>query len=457
MSRYFKQADLSGLIEAFPVADAFIAGPARLEPECLRTLQEKRFANVVARAWQIPFYRRHWGEVGAEPGDIRTLDDLERLPVVTKDHLMASVDRVPPLGDYHGMTRADGGRYRTVLQTTSGTTGPPQPLFFGARDREIQNILLARAYLLQGLRADDVIHSIYGFGMVNGGHYIREAVLHYTDALLLPAGTGTETRSRQQVELMRRFGATVLVGFADFMLKLARSAQEVGLEPGRDIPLRMISGHLDHDSRDALSNAWGGVAVYDWYGVGDTGIVAAEGPAQDGLYVWEDAHLVEIVEPGTGRPVNIGDAGNICVTVLFKDTVYPIIRFDTQDVSRLLPADPASGINFRRIAGFSGRSDNMVKLRGVSVYPTAIGGLLHEFDGTTGEYVCRLYRSADQDELTVVVEYTGADPGLKDALGRMLHERLGVRLNVELVGSGETAALSGLENRQKPRRLIDDR
>ena len=458
MSRYFTEADFPELNRAFPIGDAFLSGPAQFNPERLRALQEDRFSRVVARAWQIPFYRRHWGGAGAEPGDITSLDDLERLPVVTKEHLMASVEAVPPYGDYHGMTRSDGGRYRTVLQTTSGTTGVPQPLFFGARDREVQNILLARAYLLQGLKPNDVVHSIYGFGMVNGGHYIREAILHHTDALLLSAGTGTETRSRQQVELMHRFGATVLVGFADYMLRLAQTAQDTGLTPGTDIPLRMISGHLDHDARDALSGAWGGgVSVYDWYGVGDTGIIAAEGPCQEGLYVWEDAHFLEIVAPGSGKPVDPGESGNICVTVLFKDTVYPIIRFDTQDVSSLLPPDPTSGINFQRITGFSGRSDNMVKLRGVNVYPTAIGRLLHEFEGTTGEYICRLHTSNEHDELTVIVEYVGCDPGFKEALAQSLREQLGVRMGIELVGQNETAALTGLEDRQKPRRLIDDR
>ena len=116
MSRYFTQADFPGLNKAFPIGDAFMSGPAQLDPEQLRVLQEDRFARVVARAWQIPFYCRHWGRAGAEPGDITSLDDLERLPVVTKEHLMASVAAVPPYGDYHGMTRADGERYRTVMQ-----------------------------------------------------------------------------------------------------------------------------------------------------------------------------------------------------------------------------------------------------------------------------------------------------------------------------------------------------
>ena len=106
--------------------------------------------------------------------------------------------------------------------------------------------------------------------MVNGGHYIREALLHWTKCLLLPAGTGLETRSEQQVELMRGFGATVLVGFVDYIKRLAQVAREKGIEPGRDVKIRMISGHVGREDRDAISAAWGGAEVYDWYGVADT-------------------------------------------------------------------------------------------------------------------------------------------------------------------------------------------
>ena len=157
------------------------------------------------------------------------------------------------------------------------------------------------------------------------------------------------------------------------------------------------------------------MSVDEWDGVRDIGSVAAEGHCQEGRYVGEAAHFLGIVGRGSGKSVEPGASGNICVTVLFKDTVYPIIRFDTQDVSSLLPPDPTSGINFQRITGFSGRSDNMVKLRGVNVYPTAIGRLLHEFEGTTGEYICRLHTSNDHDVLTVIVEYVGCDPVFKEA------------------------------------------
>ncbi|MSP04737.1 MAG: phenylacetate--CoA ligase family protein [Acetobacteraceae bacterium] len=460
MAAYFQEADPARVLAAYPIGDAFLQGTARLGVEALRAVQEGRFAALMRRGWEIPFYRRLWGAAGLEPGDIKGIDDLAKLPSFSKSDLMASVEAYPPFGDFHGMDGAEGRR-SVVLHTTSGTTGTPQPLFFGAWDREVQNALLARAYLLQGMTARDVVHSTYGFGMVNGGHYIREAVARFVGSLFLPAGTGLETRSEQQVALMRRFGATAIVGFADYILKLAAVAREAGLKPGRDIPIRMISGHLGADGHEAMAKAWPGAAVYDWYGVGDTGIIAAEGPDHDGLYIWEDAHLVEILDPDRLTPVDTGERGNICVTVLFKNTIYPVIRFNTNDVSSILPGRGGIGIGFRRLAGFQGRSDNMVKLRGINVYPTGIGAILNEIMGLNGEYVCRLVRRAGQEELIVMAEASAPAVADKAALGQhvrdVLRQRLGVAMVVELTEAGGTAALSQIDARQKPIRLIDER
>lgn len=458
MTGYFDEMDLPRLRAEYPIGDAFLAGPARLSADALRALQESRFRRVLARAWEVPFYRRRWSAAGIEPSDVRGLDDLARLPSFSKADLMESVEAHPPFGDFHGVDLAAPGRPGVVFHTTSGTTGTPQPLFFGAWDREVQNRLLARVYALQGLRDDDVVHSVYGFGMVNGGHFVREALVHFTKALLLPAGTGLETRSEQQVALMRRFGVTAIVGFADYVKRLAEVAREAGLEPGRDIPVRLISGHIGRESRRQIADAWGGAEVYDWYGVGDTGVIAAEGPDRDGLHVWEDAHVLEILDPDTGAPVADGTPGNMCVTVLFKDGVYPIVRFDTKDVTTMLPA--VGGIGFRRIAGFQGRSDNMVKLRGVNVYPTSVGAVLTEDPAATGEYVCRVARAGTRDEMTVVVEMRAGAPRDAAAAGRiaaLLRRSLGVEVAVALVGPGETAPLTQVEQRQKPIRLIDER
>lgn len=477
---YFEEARFGRLLAAYPIGAAFLAGPARMSRDELRALQERRFLRVAARGWEVPFYARRWRAAGLEPGDVRGLDDLAKLPPFSKKNLMESVAEFPPFGDFHGMDRSrgrnrspqarnDGGRdrrYTTFFHTTSGTTGAPQPVFYGAWDREVQNALLARAYRLHGLRDDDVVHSVYGFGMVNGGHYVREALLHFTGALVQTAGTGLETPSAAQVDLMRRFGATVLVGFSDYLRRLADVAREHGVEPA----VRLISGHIGRDDRAALSEAWGGAEVFDWYGVADTGCIAAEGPARNGLHVFEDAHYVELLEPGAdsrqgagageGGDPAFGTPGSLCTTVLFKDTVYPVIRFDTNDLTRMLPPDPSSGIGFRRITGFEGRADAMVKLRGINVYPQAIGAHLAGHPACAGEYVCRLRRRAGRDELTVVAEVrAGVEPtaDLARDLGGHLRARLGVAVGVELAAPGETAASTGVERRQKPVRLLDER
>jgi len=456
---YFDEARHRHMLAEYPLGPPFGDAVGRISRDELRALQDRRFRAVVARAWQVPFYRRLWGARGIEPGDVRGLEDLGKLPPFSKADLVRSVAEHPPFGDYHGVDLGAADRASLVLHTTSGTTGAPQPVFYGAWDREVQNLLLARAYLLQGLRADDVVHSVYGFGMVNGGHYIREALVHFTRCVVLPAGTGLETRSEQQVELMRAFGATVIVGFVDYIKRLAEVARDKGIEPGRDVKIRMISGHVGQEDRDAISRAWGGAAVYDWYGVADTGIIAAEGPDRNGLYVWEDAHYLEIVDADTHTPQPDGELGNMCVTALYKDGVYPIVRFDTSDVSAFLPRAAGDRPAFRRIAGFRGRSDQMIKLRGVNVYPTAIGRHVSEHPALTGEFVCRVERRDGRDELTVVAEARpGADrPDLGVELRHLLRQKLGVEVGVELVEPGATAPLTEIDARQKPIRLIDRR
>jgi len=455
MTGYFEEARIAEMMRAYPTGQPFLDWTKNLSRDELRHVQEKRFGEVVTRAWAVPFYRRRWSDAGIEPGDIHGLDDIDKLPSFSKTDLMASVEAAPPLGDYHGTdSLAASDRPNVVFHTTSGTTGTPQPLFFGAWDREVQNLLLARAYRLQGLTDDDIIHSVYGFGMVNGGHYIREAVLHFTKALFLPAGTGLETPSVQQVQLIQRFGATILLGFVDYIKRLASVAREEGIDPTA-LNVRMISGQIGQDDRGEVSTMWGGADVFDWYGVGDTGIVAAEGPDQDGLHLFEDAHYVELLDPENDKRVTTGHPGNICVTTLFKTTVYPIIRFDTKDVTTELTGQGA--LNLRRIAGFQGRSDNMVKLRGVNVYPTSIGAHLADHPDALGEYVCRIGRKDDRDEVTVIIEVSDQALGRADVsqrLATLLRQKLGVEVGIETVGQGMTADLTGIESRQKPIRLL---
>ncbi len=438
------------LLADYPVGDAFVQRYTTMSRDELRARQDRDFRKLVARGWDVPFYRRLWSAKGIEPGDINGLDDIEKLPVYDKSDLMASVTEHPPFGDFAGVDGAD--RPPLIFHTTSGTTGRPQPLLFGPKGREVGNLLVGRMYRWQGLQPSDIVQSVYGHGMINGGHYIREAVTHFTNAIFLSAGTGIETRSANQVGLMADFGVTVLVGFIDYLRKLAEVARDEGLLDR--INIRMICGHLGTEDRTSVEAAWGGAKAYDWYGVGDTGSIAGEGPERDGLYVWEDAHFLELLNVDTGQAVATGETGDMVVTCLYKDDVAPCIRFNTHDITHELSG--RGEIAFKRIAGFKGRSDNMVKLRGINVFPHAIGALIENRADLTGEYVCTLRREAGgRDAMLVRLESRGgSDAG---QLGALLRQGLGVEVEVALCAPGATAAQTQIDVRQKPIRLIDER
>ncbi len=451
-------AEPRAILQEFPVGQAFLQKFRNLSRDELRARQDESFARVMKRAWQIPFYQRLWSGAGVEKDDVQRIDQIGQLPVFDKQDLMRSIEAHPPWGDYHGIDDfADTDRAPVIMHTTSGTTGKPQVIPFGPRSRAVQNVLLARIYRLQGLAADDVVQSVYGHGLVNGGHYIREAVTQWTGARFLSAGTGLETPSERQINLMREFNVNVLLGFPDYLLKLAETAGRLGVDSA-DLSVRMISGHLGNVSREVLSSAWRGAQVYDWYGVGDTGVIAGEGPDQDGLYVMEDAHYVELLDIDTEQPVSPGDRGNMVVTCLFKDDVYPIIRFNTHDVSAAASGTSALGLRLRRLQGFLGRSDNMVKIKGVNVFPDAIGAILREESAATGEYQCLLRKDyANNETLTVVIESSRRDDSERLIMLNLMRQHLGVTVDVELAAPGSLAAATGLESRQKPVRFVDQR
>ncbi len=457
---YFDAFDHRTILQEYPIGDAFLQRFQNMSRDELRAIQNERFQKLIAVGWRIPFYRRHWSKAGLEEGDIRSLEDLSAIPVYSKSDLMESVAAHPPLGDFHS---PKGERWPMVLHTTSGTTGTPQPLIFGPRGREIQSLLLARAYLLQGLADSAVVQSCYGHGMINGGHYVREAFLHYTPAIFLSAGTGVETPSVNQVRLMRDFRVNVLVGFADYIKKLARVARENDLLPGRDIQIKMISGHLGTESRELLAEDWGGPELYDWYGVGDTGTIAAEGCDHDWLYIWEDAHLFELLDITTGEPVDeeAGGAGDMVVTCLYKDDAFPVIRFNTHDLTSIAPGTGSLKLPFRRIQGVQGRSDNMVKLKGINIFPQGVGAMLAEAEAYAGEYICEVNRlPSGLDSMTVHIEVQAAVTDyerLREPYKRLLKSKIGIEVEVVFGAPGSLASLTGINQRQKPVRLLDRR
>lgn len=456
---YFNSVNWAAMQEDHPVGDDFVQFATSVSRDELRARQNKLFLRCVSRAWATPFYQRLWGARGIEQGDIQSLDDLPRLPVFDKQDIMESIAHAPPIGDFAGFeSYAVGEKPPVIFHTTSGTTGTPQVLLFGPKSREVQNLLLGRLYRFQGMQPDDVVHSVYGHGLINGGHYVREAVTHWTSAIFMPAGTGVETRSARQVELMRDFRATAIVGFADYIKKLAHVARENGIEPGRDINIRMISGHLGREDKESLSKSWGGAQCYDWYGVGDTGAIAGEGPDQDGLYVMEDAQFLEVCDIDTHQPVADGEEGDMVVTCLYKDDIYPIIRFNTHDVTRVITTSSKIDVSFKRIEGFLGRSDNMVKIRGINIFPQAMGPILEESAVFAGEFICKVVRDdAGRDEFIVMAEVHESSDTVKEEFQELLRKRIGIAPIVELTEPGALAPLTQTEVRQKPIRLIDER
>ena len=456
---YFNSVDWAAMERDHPIGDAFTKMATTISRDELRNRQNTLFLRCVRRAWETPFYQRLWGAAGIKEGDIKSLDDLPNLPVFDKQDIMESIASAPPIGDFAGFESYQSGEKPPVIfHTTSGTTGTPQVLLFGPKSREAQNLLLGRLYRFQGLEPDDVIHSVYGHGMINGGHYVREAVVHWTSAIFMSAGTGVETRSARQVELMRDFRATVIVGFADYIKKLATVAKEAGIEPGRDINIRMISGHLGREDKAALSESWGGAKCFDWYGVGDTGAIAGEGPDRDGLYVMEDAQYLEVCDIDTHKPVEAGSEGDMVVTCLYKDDIYPIIRFNTHDVTKTITSSSSIGVNFQRIEGFLGRSDNMVKIRGINIFPQAVGPMLEESNAFAGEFICKARRDDNgRDEFIVVAEVKEQTGAVVEEFQSILKRKIGIAPLIELAEPGSLAPLTQIDVRQKPIRLIDER
>lgn len=221
----------------------------------------------------------------------------------------------------------------------------------------------------------------------------------------------------------------------------------------------MIFARLGSERQASLSAAWGGPAVYDWYGVGDTGIIAGKRPDRTGMHVLEDAQWLEIADPDTGLPVPKATLGDLVCTCLIKDDIFPIIRFNTHDVTEDVAGTNPFGVPFRRIRCFLGRSDNMVKLRGINLFRTRTGALLVEHrPDATGEFLRPVLHVGARDEMVVHLEVRGdTTDTARAACEALLRTRLGVDIGVAFVAPGSLAALTLVEQRQSGIRLLDER
>jgi phenylacetate-CoA ligase len=454
---YYDSLDFPALWSEFPPPPNFLDTVFRLSADEIRAIQDRRFRQQVARAWEVPFYERHWRQAGLAPGDIRALDDIAKIPPYTVHDLRDSIERCPPFGDYMGI---ELGKFPVVLQTSGGTTGLPRPMLYSPRDREVTNILGGRRFYLQGIRPGDLVQSTYSIGLTNGGFATREALWKYTGAVPVMTGSGAATPTRRQIEIAKAWGIKHLLGFPAYLRHMALVARdELGIDP-RALGLRSLGSHMGPEDRRGLEALWG-APVYDMYGTNESGMIACDCPQRDGMHICEDAYHIEIVDAESYRPVPAGERGNVLITCLFKHAA-PVIRFNVNDVSAFASGPCACGGTHRRLQKIFGRSDNMVKLRGVNVFPEAIGALVTEDARTTGEYVCIVDQvgEAARDEMTVMVEI--GDPGLDKAalqhdLERRFREALGVKVAAQPVDRGALDRYTGLSQTSKIKRLIDKR
>jgi len=457
---YWRSLDFDALTREFPPPPDYFDQVFRISRDELRKRQETRFLATVKRGWEIPFFQRHWGGAGLAPGDIRGLDDLAKLPPYTVKELRESIERNPPFGDFMGISPADGARMPLVLQTSGGTTGLPRPMLYAPQDRETMAILGGRRFALQGIRPGDLVMVTYSLGLGNGAIAPREALWRYTGAIPVMTGSGATTPTRRQIEIAQAWGVNVILGFPSYLRHLAIVARdELGIDP-HSLGIRSLGSHLGQEDRAHLEELWN-APCHDAYGTHESGMMAAECGARAGMHIQEDAVILEIADPETGAMLPEGEKGSVYITTLYRWGA-PQIRFNINDISRIIPEPCPCGGTLKRLDRIFGRNDTMVKLRGVNVFPEAIGGVVASARRSNGEYFCIVERAGieQREEMTVLVEV--AQPAvdriqLQADLERRFKEVLGVRLIVEIVDRGKTDEYTGTSKSSKIRRLLDRR
>ena len=457
--RYYRSLDFEALWREYPPPPDYFRSTYTLSRDALRALQEVQFAKQIERAWQIPFYRRRWNEAGIAKGDIRGLDDLPHIPSFTVHDLRDSIARDPPWGDYIGIDFRRDDPLPLVLQTSGGTTGLPRPMIFSPRDREVINIITGRRLYMQGVRPFDLMQVVLGLGLPNGGFAAREGIWKYSGAVPIMTSTGAQTPTRRQIEIMKAWKTNFLVGFPAYLRHMGHVARdEMKIDP-REMHIKGLIVHLGVDDRASLEELWG-APVLDTYGTNECGSIASECMHKTGMHIFEDAFLLETNDPETGEPKPVGDRGVVYLTTLFKYAA-PMIRFNTNDISAFTPVGICPcGCTHRSISKIFGRNDNMVKLRGVNVFPEAIGALIAENADSNGEYVCVVENADGRDQMSVLVEVADTSvskPDLEIAIATRLKEALGVKLTVQAVDRDGLDAMTGLSRTSKIRRLIDKR
>jgi phenylacetate-CoA ligase len=422
-----------------------------LPREAMEALQLKRLRDLVDRLYsRVPFYRQKLTEAGYKPGDIRTPNDLARLPFTTKDDLR---DNYP-----FGLFAVPMDRV-VRIHASSGTTGKPTVVGYTRRDIDTWSELMARTLSAGGTTSRDIVHNAYGYGLFTGGlgaHYGAEKI----GAAVIPMSGGN---TKRQILIMKDFGSTILLSTPSYALNIAEVMAEEGVSPAA---LRLKCGLFGAEPwtegmRREIERKLK-ISALDIYGLSEVigpGVASECIEEKHGLHVFEDHFIPEIIDPDTGKVLPHGEAGELVFTTLTKEA-FPVLRYRTRDISRLNPTPCGCGRTLFRMERISGRTDDMLIIRGVNVFPSQIEAVLMEVEGVEPHYQLIVTREGNLDVLEVQVEinesvFTDAIKGLERLARRVetdIKDLLGVSCKVRLV---EPKTIQRSEGKAK--RVIDHR
>ncbi|MFO7973159.1 MAG: phenylacetate--CoA ligase [Candidatus Hydrogenedentota bacterium] len=415
----------------------------------IEALQLTRLRETVARVANVPFYKEAFAKLGVGPESIETLDDIRRLPFTTKEDLR----RHYPLG-FLAVPRSEIARYHG----SSGTTGKPTFVAYTPRDLETWANLCARFLVAGGLQPHHTVNIAFGYGLFTGGfglHYGIERV----GAAIVPASSGNTPR---QIMLIQDLGAEVLISTPSYALQIAEMAREQGLRPA-ELPLEYahFGGEpWTEDMRIEIETRLG-IEAYNNYGLSEVigpGI-SGECHMRDGMHIQEDHFIVECIDPETLEPVSDGSYGELVITALTKEA-FSLLRYRTRDIAALNPCPCECGRTTVRMSRIMGRTDDMLIIRGVNVFPSQIEEALLRVEGTAPHYEIVVARPAALDEVTIRVEVRPeifSDKmrqmqSLKERIVREIASVTGIRARVELVSPQTLERSPG-----KAKRVIDMR
>ena len=426
------------------------SAPDYIPPALLRELQLNRLRSIVARAWEsVPLFRARLDERGLTPDKIRSLSDIALLPFTVKTDLRDTY----PFGLF-----ASPMEDIVRLHASSGTTGKPIVVAYTQSDLDVWTSVMKRAFATCGLHCGDIIQNSYGYGLFTGGlgaHYGAEGL----GATVIPMSGGNTDR---QIMLMKDFGVTAVCCTPSYFLHMIDRAAQLDIDI-RELPLRVgVFGAEPWTGamRDRIQNLTG-IQAFDIYGLSEIigPGVAVECPCQDGLHIFEDHFYPEIVDPDTGAVLPDGEDGELVLTTLSKQAM-PMIRYRTRDITALLPEPCQCGRSLRRMRRVGRRTDDMMIIRGVNVFPSQIESALLEVEGTLPHYQIILTRHRGLDQMEVQVEVTsesfsdkiGALEQLNDKIADAIEHVLSIRVQVTLVEPNTIQRSEG-----KAKRVIDRR